>query len=281
MENATTVTKETANSNEQNESRKNVLLVHGMWCTKSHMSRVQTCLENLGYNCHTANLPFHEKGEHSQLSNLGISDYVDFLESELDRLQWKSPILLGHSLGGLLVQLLATRINPSALIMLTPVPPLGISGFSWKGTFTVIDILSTPFFWRKTNILGPKKFAYGIYNCLPKEEQELLYKTFVKESGKVAFQTFLPFLDMRLTTRVQHRKIKCPVFIASASHDKVTPPKIGKKLSKKFKVAEYKLYQQCSHWMITEPKIESVLTDADAWLKQTGALTSKEAQQAK
>ncbi|TGL62795.1 alpha/beta fold hydrolase [Leptospira sarikeiensis] len=257
-----------ANLSDVHGSKGNVLLIHGMWCRGNHLSQVQEFLEKEGYTCKSIDLPLHEQGaDLRKLSKLGISDYIDYLENTLDQLGWKEPILLGHSLGGLLAQLLATRIKAKALILITTVQPLQISGLSWTGLKTVWEILRTPFFWRRTNLLSKNKFAYGIYNTLSESEQNELYPTYLPESGKIAFQAFLPFLTFSQPTRVDFKKVQCPVFVAATGKDRVTPPRIGRKIASKYTNSIMKLYPKLSHWAITEDGIEKILLDATSWIE--------------
>lgn len=256
------------NSSNTHGSKGNVLLIHGMWCRGLHLSQVQEILEKEGYTCESIDLPLHEPGaDLRKLSKLGISDYINFIENTLKRLDWKEPILLGHSLGGLLAQLTATRINAKALILITPVQPKQISGLSWTGLKTIWEILITTFFWRKTNLLSKSKFAYGIYNTLSESKRNELYPTYVPESGKVSFQTFLPFLSYSQPTRVDFEKIQCPVFVATTGKDRVTPPRIGRKIASKYTNSRMKLYPKLSHWAITEEGIEKILLDATSWIE--------------
>ncbi|TGL34504.1 alpha/beta hydrolase [Leptospira koniambonensis] len=250
------------------QTKGNILLIHGMWCRGIHLSQVQEILENEGYTCKSIDLPLHEPGaDLRKLSKLGISDYLDFLEDTLKQLGWKEPLLLGHSLGGLLAQLLASRVNAKALILITPVQPKQISGLSWTGLKTIWEILITPFFWSRTNLLSKNKFAYGIYNTLSESKQKELYPTYVPESGKIAFQTFLPFLAFSQPTRANFKKVLCPVFVATTGKDRVTPPRIGRKIASKYANSRMKLYPKLSHWAITEDGIEKVLQDATSWIE--------------
>lgn len=258
------------------QTKGNVLLIHGMWCRGIHLSQVHEFLEKEGYTCKSIDLPLHEPGaDFQKLSKLGISDYINFLENTLNQLGWKEPIILGHSLGGLLAQLLATRINAKALILITPVQPKQISGLSWTGLKTIWEILSTPFFWRRTNLLSKNKFAYGIYNTLSKSKQIELYPTYVPESGKIAFQTFLPFLSYSQPTRVNFSKVRCPVFVATTGKDRVTPPRIGRKIASKYTNARMRLYPKLSHWAITEDGIEKILLDATSWIEEKTGMPRK------
>src|SRR5207249_115962 len=71
------------------------LLVHGMWCTSFHLSRVAARLEARGHRCIVPTLP--------RTATSSLQDYIGFLEAELAVHDVREPpVVLGHSLGGLL-----------------------------------------------------------------------------------------------------------------------------------------------------------------------------------
>ena len=55
----------------------------------------------------------------------GLADYLADLSQVIENLD-SPPVLLGHSMGGLLAQLLAAKGLARAAILLTPTPPWGV-----------------------------------------------------------------------------------------------------------------------------------------------------------
>ena len=74
-----------------------------------------------------------------------MEDYASDLQDEIAGLE--SPILLGHSMGGLLAQMVATRRKVAALILLAPSPPWGVTGSSIEEAITAFGVHLADPFW--------------------------------------------------------------------------------------------------------------------------------------
>ena len=77
----------------------------------------------------TSELRYHDQARgqlaDARLARTGLADFVAYLSSSIKALG-QPPILLGHSMGGLLAQLLAAKGLAEAVILLAPVPPWGL-----------------------------------------------------------------------------------------------------------------------------------------------------------
>jgi len=123
----------------QNEtSRPPVMLIHGMWCTAGVMSELREALERAGYRVEAPSLPLHmDKAGYdgdlrARLARTSLQDYVTFLIDRINQLE-APPILVGHSMGGLLAQLLAVRVPCEKLVLLSSAAPGGINSWSLQG----------------------------------------------------------------------------------------------------------------------------------------------------
>ena len=112
-----------------------VFMIHGMWGESSHWENYKGVLEQAGYRCVTTTLPFHDVDPKDApdpwLGTTGLLDYAAYLQWKIQELGLK-PIIIGHSMGGLLAQILGSRGLAKALVLLTPVSPAGIWGFKWS-----------------------------------------------------------------------------------------------------------------------------------------------------
>ncbi len=112
----------------RNAMAKDIVMIHGAneggWC----FDTFKTVFEGLGWTCHTPDLIGHgTKGADAAktLVGVGMADYRAELEAFLKTLPPK-PVLLGHSMGGVLAQQLAAEGLASALILIAPAPRSGI-----------------------------------------------------------------------------------------------------------------------------------------------------------
>ncbi|MGQ0586284.1 MAG: alpha/beta hydrolase, partial [Gammaproteobacteria bacterium] len=105
-----------------------IVLIHGMWCTGANFDRLADGMKARGHACHAPTLPAHEIGvAHPEVGTQSLTDYLACLEEFIRQQDFtEAPILLGHSMGGLLAQQLAARVKPFALVLLTPSWPAGI-----------------------------------------------------------------------------------------------------------------------------------------------------------
>ena len=104
-----------------------VILIHGMWSTGRTLSAFREHLEAIGYSVYLPNLPCHEdeiQDSESQVANLSILDYTTHLRDYINGLNLEDPpILMGHSMGGLLAQKLSAELKVQALVLLCPAQP--------------------------------------------------------------------------------------------------------------------------------------------------------------
>ncbi|MBA4766676.1 MAG: alpha/beta fold hydrolase [Porphyrobacter sp.] len=92
---------------------------HGAWCWHDHF---MPWFAARGFDCHAVSLRDHgnstRTGKHREWR---LSDYVDDVRRTINQLDEK-PILVGHSLGGSIIQKLAATEPFPAMILLAPSP---------------------------------------------------------------------------------------------------------------------------------------------------------------
>jgi len=108
-------------------TKKSLLFIHGAnmsgWCWNENFMPFFT---ELGHPCYAISLRGHGKsGGHHNLATFSIADYVNDIERVIDELP-EAPILIGHSLGGLLIQKYIETKTVPACVLLAPVPVGGL-----------------------------------------------------------------------------------------------------------------------------------------------------------
>ena len=100
-----------------------ILLIHGMWSTPGTFDRLRLVLEEAGHRTHAPALLFHDRPAclppAPALGELSITAYVDHLVAEAGKLG-APPVILGHSMGCVLAQMVAMRIPHAGRILLAP-----------------------------------------------------------------------------------------------------------------------------------------------------------------
>lgn len=244
-----------------------------MWGNGFYWEQYKDFFSKRGYQCHIPHLRFHDitpsETPDPALGTTGLLDYVDDLENFITRFDEK-PIIIGHSMGGLIAQLLAARNLVQSAVLITPAAPSGIFAVKLSVLRTFWRILTTWGFWNKPCRLSFNSAVYSTFHQLPYAEQIRNYNQFVYESGRVIMQIGLWLFDPGKASRVDESLVNCPMFVIAGSRDRMTPPDIVRQVAKKYEPNSlYKEYDQHSHWIIGEPGWEEVAEDICLWLDST------------
>jgi len=256
---------------------KTIIMIHGMWGTDWYWQNYKTFLESKGYKCVSPVLRYHDmnpkESPDRRLGATSLMDYVDDLEKEIRKLD-ESPIIMGHSMGGLLAQMLGSRGLGKALVLLAPASPRWINATritvlrTFWDIMTVFKIFPRWGFWKKTHRISFKKAAWAVLNLMPKEEQREIYEKFVWESGKASAQIGFWLLDFKKTTKIDSASVTCPVLVIAGTQDRITPVSVSLAVAKKYKdVSTYKELEGHAHWLVGEKGWENVVEYIVDWLE--------------
>ncbi len=249
-----------------------IFMIHGMmggsWCWDNYKS----FFTERGYRCITPVLRHHDTDPRAapdpRLGTTGLLDYAADLEREIRRMD-TAPVIMGHSMGGLLAQILGSRGLAKALVLLTPAAPHGIHCVSFSVFRSFAGLLARGSFWKKLFRISFRQAVYAMLHLLPPAEQRKVYDRLVYESGRAAFQIGFWFLDAEKASKVDHARVRCPVLVVGGSCDRVTPAAVVKKVAEKYgSVSTYREYENHAHWVLGEPGWQNIVADVAAWLEK-------------
>lgn len=251
-----------------------VVMIHGMmggaWCWENY----RPFFEERGYRCVVPVLRYHDMDPGDKpdprLGQTGLLDYAADLEEEIKKLD-SPPILVGHSMGGLLAQMLGAGGLARAVVLLTPAAPHGIFMLQYSVIKSFFGLLKRWKSWALPFRVTYSQAVYAMFHLLPVPERKRLYNKLVYESGLAAFQIGLWFLDPEGTSKVDETKVTCPVLVIGAAKDRVTPASAVRKVAAKYaKVSTYREYENFSHWVIGDPGWEKIADYVCDWLESRG-----------
>jgi pimeloyl-ACP methyl ester carboxylesterase len=169
-----------------------VVLIHGMSCTGAIWERIASLMAPRGYDCLAPSLPAHDASpsQRLQVGGQSLRDYLAFLEHMVaTREDRRSPIIIGHSMGGLLAQQIATRVQPVALVLLAPAAPYGIPSISLTNTGIFMHYIRNGAFWRNGYKPDFTRAQRYIFRGVPVYCHRSLYEGLVHESGRAIFES--------------------------------------------------------------------------------------------
>jgi non-heme chloroperoxidase len=250
---------------------KTIFMIHGMWGGGWYWDKFQDYFEDKGYRCIVPYLRHHNiKPEDPPPAGLGTTsllDYAEDLELEIKKLNEK-PIIMGHSMGGLLAQILASRDLTKAAVLIAPASPAGIFAIRWSVLKTFQKVLLRWGFWEKPHKISYEKAVYGMMGKLPEEERQYIYNRCVWESGRAATEIGYWFAGVK-GAQVDSSKLTCPLLVISGSEDNITPAKVVKRVAEKYKpLYTYMEFANHAHWLIREPGWEKVAAYIEIWLEE-------------
>jgi pimeloyl-ACP methyl ester carboxylesterase len=249
-----------------------IVMIHGMWGGPWLWENYKNFFEQRDFQCHTPTLRYHDIDPNDKpdprLGTISLLDYAQDLEDYIHNLDQK-PLLMGHSMGGLLAQILGARGLARGLVLLTPASPSGINAMKYSVIKTFWSVLTKWGFWRKPNRISFEASVYAMLHLLPAEEQKAVYDRSVYESGRAAAEIGFWLFDFKGASRVDKSKVNCPVLVVAGAEDRITPASVVRKVANKYKaVSTYKEFENHAHWVIGEPGWEEIAEFVCDWLNQ-------------
>ncbi len=249
-----------------------IYMIHGMWVGPWYWKNYKGFFENKSYRCLTPTLRYHDMNPKEdpdpRLGTTSLLDYAADLEEEIKALGHK-PILVGHSMGGLLAQILGSRNLARALVLLTPVSPAGINAIKPSVVKGLLSVQMKWGFWKRPMRQTFSEASSSYLNLLSPDEQKNIYDKFVYESGRALCEIGYWFLDSKKASAVDEAKVTCPVLIIGGKEDRLTPVSVIRKVAKKYSsVATYRELENQAHWIVGEPGWEKVVQLIEDWIKE-------------
>ncbi|MDX1453564.1 MAG: alpha/beta hydrolase [Oleiphilaceae bacterium] len=244
-----------------------LFFIHGMLSSARIWDDFRDYFQGLGYRCHAPSLPQHfTANQASDVAGLSLKDYRHSLESAYRQLD-EAPVLIGHSMGALLAQQLASQKRPKAMILLAPAPSAGVTLFHQDACRTLLKPLSTPMYWRKGFKPSLSAASFGLFNGIPQEQHAHLYDQLCYESGKSLFEIAMWYLDRNQEARVDAELIDCPVLTLVGDEDRLTSVSSCKRISEQFSgTSHFHSLSGAGHWLPKAANWQSIARQIHVWL---------------
>jgi pimeloyl-ACP methyl ester carboxylesterase len=265
----------------------NIVLIHGLWMTPLSLEYWSHHYAEHGYRVHAPGWPDMEgdiralRRSPESYASLGFRRIVDHYEKLILELEG-APILMGHCLGGLVVQSLLDRGLGACGVAIASAPIRGVWNMPYSRMRVVAPQLANPRNARRSLALSPSQFRYAFMNNSSEEESLRAYQRYaVPAAGRLLFQAelanFNPFAQTAVDTR---RNNRAPLLMIAGSEDHLIPPSIVKANLRAYRnsmaVTEYKEFRNRTHFIVAQEGWQEVADYALDWARDQELIVQRE-----
>ncbi|RAJ00427.1 pimeloyl-ACP methyl ester carboxylesterase [Chitinophaga skermanii] len=253
---------------------KTVLFVTGNFVSNLSWNAWKDYFEQAGYKTFAPAWP-HKEGSAAELrkrqpdagiASNRLTQIVDFYEGVIKTLPEK-PIIVGHSMGGLITQLLVQRGLAEAAVAIHSVPPQGVltGKFSfYKATWGPLGFFTNP---NKSFLMSFPQWQYAFTNGMPLEEQKAAYEAYaIPESKRLSRD------GLTGAAKIDFKKPHAPLLFMAGEIDHIMPASLNytnfKKYSDKQSVTEYKVNKGRNHYVLGQPTWKEDAAYILNWIQQ-------------
>jgi pimeloyl-ACP methyl ester carboxylesterase len=254
-----------------------VVLVHGLWMTPRSWRGWKERLEARGLTVLTPAYPGFEievealRESPDLIAQLTVPDTVDHLAAQIEALP-SPPVLIGHSFGGTLTQLLLARGLGAAGVVIDSAPTEGVRVNPLSQVRSLFPALRSPANFHKAVAFTPAEFHYAFANTLTREESDAVWQEFaIPAPGNWvwAYGLIANFRPGRQETWVDYAADRAPLLFIGGEKDHIMPPSVNRSNARRYSgspaITEYHEFPGRSHWICAEPGWEEVADHAIEW----------------
>jgi pimeloyl-ACP methyl ester carboxylesterase len=266
-----------------------LILIHGAWLSARSWETFADYFEKRGFDVSAPEWPRKHgdveelREDTDSLKGLGVAEIVDHYE-ELIRGLEEPPVLIGHSFGGLFVELLLDRGLGRAGVALSPAPPKGIFLLPFSSLKAGAPALAHPSKWHGVVTLTPAEFAYGFVNTFTPEDAAAAYERYaVPDTGQILYEAGFANFRLHAPTEIHFKnEERAPLLIVGAENDNTVPASVARAVYKKYERSsaktDYIEFEGRPHLFMVGEGWEDVAAGIDSWLDGALEATAQPAQ---
>lgn len=249
-------------------SKPPLLFVHGAWHGAWCWEPLMRYLAERGFTSYAIDLPGHATRQSEGVAGLGIMDYVAAVEAVSAAIAPARPVLIGHSMGGLIVQKVLERHAAPAALLIAPCPAMGgslglVFRYAWHQP--VAGVTAT--LGRMTAIRNPAMCRRLFFNHPPQEKIQAHFERLNLESSRAIRQMVLPGFKLKAA-----RITSTPVAVAAAGQDYFFEFNTLQSWANAYRY-DFLPFPEAAHNLLCEPEKYGFGKTVAAWIDRKTAQT--------
>lgn len=262
---------------------KTILLIHGAWLNAHSWEGFKARYEARGYTVIAPSWPFDDRtpaelrtNPHPELRKVGPQAIVEHYEKIIRDLP-ETPIIMGHSAGGVYTQMLLDRGHGVAGVIYDPAPTPGVP-LGLQAIISAAPVFLSFGSWRRVMHMSRKFFANRFAQTLPKAQTDAIYDRYIVPTpGRVYWHGLLG-----IGPKIRFgNKDRAPLLVVTGGKDLIADAGMVKAIFNKQKrspsLTEFKLYPDRSHWICLDRGWEEVADFGLAWAEKNARASNVKA----
>ncbi len=251
-----------------------IVLIHGLWMPPKSWDGWKARYEAAGYTVIAPGWPgvtddvAAMRRDPSALNGLRISTVADHHARIIEALD-EPPIIMGHSMGGLLTQVLLDRGLGRAGVAVDSAQTAGVPALAWSIVKAGMPVLGKPWTVNRTVLLKPKEFHYAWANEMTREESDRVSEEIqIPAPGKPLWQVATHMLMNSGDSKIDYAKTdRAPLLFLAGGADHIVPASVNRRNAKRYRsgVVDVREFPGRTHYIVGQDGWEEVADYALAW----------------
>lgn len=251
---------------------KNIVFIHGMFMNPKSWEKWTGYFTRLGYECSAPAWPYHD-GDPADLranvpptlGDLALAEVISAVEKTIQRYA-EPPIIIGHSVGGLIAQVLVNKGKAAAGVCVSTAAPNAMLSMEWTFLQSTVPILN-PIQGDSPQEMTPERFHETFANLMSRDASDAAHTIYATHESRNVLRTSLGKAG-EVDLSLPH----VPLLFLAGSEDKIIPVSLVQKNFEAYpnETGKKQLIEFVrGHFICNEPGWEEVVAAVHAWLDQT------------
>lgn len=256
-----------------------IVFIHGLWMHASSWQPWMDFFQQHGYTTMNPGWPgesetvAESRANPGPLAYHGVNDITDSYADLFANFP-EPPIVIGHSFGGLIAQILLSEGDVAAAIALDPAPIKGVWQLPLSSMRTLFPVLANPFNLKKAVSLSFNQFKYAFANTITGEEARDIYERLtIPAPARPLFQAANAYFAGAATRVGTQNTGRGPLLITAGEKDHLVPPSLCRETVRKYNksvITELKMFENRGHSLASDHGWKEIAEYCLEWLQVQG-----------